>query len=58
MGLHEGSKVEMRFGLASKAMMTWSKMPEPRRVSWTDFKLGQLGRAAGVSQKDPDVHRG
>lgn len=58
MGLHEGSIAEMRFGLASKAMMTWSKMPEPRKVSWTDFKLGQLGRAAGVSQKDPDVHGG
>lgn len=48
MGLHEGSKVEERFGLDSKAMMTWSKMSEPRKVSWTYFKVGELGRADGV----------
>lgn len=58
MGLHEGSKVEMRFGLDSKAMITWSKISEPRKVSWTYFKIGELGRADGVGQKDPGVHGG
>lgn len=48
MCLQEGLKVGMRFGLASKAAVTWSKVPKPRKVSWTDFKLGQLRRAAGV----------
>ena len=48
MGLHEGSKVEMRFGLDSKALITWSKISEPRKVSWTYFKIGELGRADGV----------
>lgn len=56
MGLHEGSKVEERFGLDSKAMMTQSKMSEPRKVSWTYFKVGELGRADGVGYKDPGVH--
>lgn len=48
----------MMFGLASKAAVTWSKVLGPRKVSWTDFKLGKLRRAAGVSQRDPDVPGG
>lgn len=54
-GFTEGSKVGMRFGLASKAIVTWSKVPEPRKVSQTEFKLGELRRAAGVSQADRSV---
>lgn len=47
MGSHELSKVRMRLGLASKTMVTWSKVIKPRQISLTEFKVLELRRAAG-----------
>lgn len=57
MGSHEGSEVGMRFEQASKTAVTRRRVPEPSKVSWTEFKLGEWRRAAGVS-RDPGACEG